>query len=274
MKNNKGIASILIFLIVAGVLVAGGIYYFWSQKSQKQLPTEEQGKNNFDFSKLNKDDLLHELFPNLFFKNGIADLLAEGFTSTDKIFLEDSIEDYFINNQEKSLLLIVRGSYYEGDLYLGLFDKNGSLLTTSYSFPKQNINNDNSYTFNSRKFSEKNSFTGSGKFYFYNCKGIKYILFVSTGCATGSCCDDSAVLFRINNGNFEVMQQSIAEGKIKPLSTILPVVNAAGGTSYGLKIIPSDDKVLIRKVPPTSENGCSEIDYKELKWNKNICRFE
>jgi hypothetical protein len=37
MENNKAIASILIFLIIAGVLAAGGAYYFWSKNNQKQV---------------------------------------------------------------------------------------------------------------------------------------------------------------------------------------------------------------------------------------------
>ena len=44
MKNNKGIASILIFLIVVGVLAIGGAYYFWSQKSQKQVACTQEEK--------------------------------------------------------------------------------------------------------------------------------------------------------------------------------------------------------------------------------------
>ncbi|TFG35497.1 MAG: hypothetical protein E4H47_01355 [Parcubacteria group bacterium] len=44
MKNNKGIASILILLIITGVLVAGGAYYFWSKNNQKQVACTMEAK--------------------------------------------------------------------------------------------------------------------------------------------------------------------------------------------------------------------------------------
>jgi len=36
----------------------------------------------------------------------------------------------------------------------------------------------------------------------------------------------------------------------------------------------SGDKILVKKVPTTFDEGCHETDYKELRWNKNSCRFE
>jgi len=41
MKNNKGIASIVIILIVVGALALGG-YYYWSKNSQKQVVCTEE----------------------------------------------------------------------------------------------------------------------------------------------------------------------------------------------------------------------------------------
>ena len=45
MKNNKGIASILIVLIIVGVLVlGGGTYYFWTKKTQKPVGCTQEAK--------------------------------------------------------------------------------------------------------------------------------------------------------------------------------------------------------------------------------------
>lgn len=238
-----------------------------------------------DLLNSDKDELLHKLFPNLSFKNGAADLTMAGdYYSGLKLYLSKSVDDHFINNREKNLLLIVQldGMAHAGGLYhsyLGLYDKNGNLLTSSSVFPKSNINNeqgDDYYDF----FNDKAQFGGDdGNFGFYECKGIKYILFVSIGCPNGSCCDNNARLFKINNGDFADVQiinrESLVGTGSKSSSMILSAANAAEGPDYGLRMILSpDDKILIRKVPPTSENDCSETDFKELKWDRNSCRFE
>ena len=45
MKNNKGIASILIVLIIVGVLaLGGGIYYFLVKNSQKPISCTQEAK--------------------------------------------------------------------------------------------------------------------------------------------------------------------------------------------------------------------------------------
>jgi len=266
-------------------------YYYITEKEQpKPLKpiVETSRREKVDFSKLNKDSLLHKLFPNLSFQNGVADLASAGDTEYSdypgyKLYLKNSIEDYFTNNQEKNLLLVVEldGVAHAGGLYhsyLGLFDENGNLLTPSSVFPKPNVVNpygDNYYDF----FQDKVHFgADTGEFGFYDCKGVKYILFVFHGCPNGSCCNGGAKLFRINNGNFENIQtiddQSLVGLETKSSSMILPIANAALGSSYGLKMIISGDKILVKKVPLTSDKGCPETDYKELKWNKNSCRFE
>ena len=219
-----------------------------------------------DLKTMNKNELLNKLFPNLSFKNELA-----VFSGNYEMYLKDSVEGYFINNQEKNLLLIAQ---YDGKskaegfyhAYLGLFDKNGNLLTDSYLFPKQ-----------SGPHPEENVFYGfSGQFRFYDCKGIKYILSVTTSCVTGGCCNDSVAIFRVNNGKFEKVKAISSTGQeIKNVSKIIPIVNAAGDYSPNLKIILSDDGILIKKVPAISDNGkCPETDYKDLKWNENSCEFE
>ena len=299
-KNlNRGISMPIAIGIIAVlvVVVGGGIlayqYYYVPQQSPENQQVQNQNNQNFnqtppttqyDFLKLDKDVLLHKLFPNIFFENGVGDLVSAGETYPGlNLYLKDSVEDYFINNQEKNLLLVVQldGVAHAGGLYhsyLGLFDKNGNLLTPFSIFPKSNVDNpygDDYYDF----LQDKAQFgADTGEFGFYDCKGTKYILFVSSGCPNGSCCDASAKLFRISNGNFETLQtinnQSLAELETKFLSIILPVVNAATGPSYGLKMILSGDKILIKKVPAISDNGCQETNYKELKWDKNTCRFK
>ncbi|MFA5878311.1 MAG: hypothetical protein WC845_03020 [Candidatus Staskawiczbacteria bacterium] len=241
-----------------------------------------------DFSKLNKDILLGKLFPNLSFKNGVADQgSATGTIYGDypglSLYLKDSIADYFVDKQKKSLLLIAQldGVAHAGGLYhayLGLFDGNGSLLTPSSVFPEVNTNNpygDDSYEFDN----DKVQFGGdNGNFGFYDCKGIKYILFVSSGCPNGSCCDDVASLFKISNGNFENIQTinsgSLADLELKPLLAIIPIANAANLPQDSLKMSLSANKILIKKVPSMSIDGCAETDYKELQWDTESCRFK
>lgn len=296
-KNlNRGISTpIAIGIIAVLVVVAGGgilayqRYYIpqqtpENQQAQNQNVNQPPQLNQFDFSKLDKDALLHKLFPNLFFENGVADLASSGVAPYSdypglKLYLKDSVEGYFVNNQENLLLVVqLDGVAHAGGLYhayLGLFDKNGNLLTQSSTFPKPINNTIATYEFDL----DKTQFGGdAGQFGFYDCKGTKYILFAYSGCPNGSCCSAAAKLFRISNGNFENVQtindQSLSKIENKPLSIILPIANAAYGPSYGLKMVISGDKILVKKVPATSDNGCPETTYKELNWNKNSCRFE
>ncbi len=293
MKNQKGISSLIgiVIIILLAVIAVGGIFayqYLLTSKGKivTQIETNTNNQNikqtpqvtQYDFSKLDKDNLLHKLFSNLYFQNGVADLSKDSFFGGNanlNLYLKKSVEDYFVNNNEKNLLLIAQldGVPHVGGLYhayLGLFDQNGNLLTPSSTFPKLNLEFD--------LYQDKTQFGGdAGNFGFYNCKGIKYILFVSSGCPNSTCCSDVASLFRINNGNFEKIQtinyQSLAKTNNNFLQFI-QTANAATGSGYGLKMILSDDKILVKKVPNLSDNGCSETNYKELKWNTNSCRFE
>jgi len=276
---DKKVRVIIGFIVLIIIVGGGSLVYrsYWNyhvtEKEQQKFlkPTIKTTEiEKIDFSKLNKDSLLHKLFPNLSFQDGVADLASAGDTEYSdypglKLYLKNTIEDYFTNNQEKNLLLIVQldGVGHAGGLYhsyLGLFDKNGNLLTPSSVFPKPNVINphgDNYYDF----LQDKIQFgADTGEFGFYDCKGVKYILFVSHRCSTGSCCNASAKLFRINNGNFENIQtidrQSLTELEID------------------LKMTLSNNKILVKKVPPIFNNGCPETNYKELKWNINNCRFE
>lgn len=231
---------------------------FESECSEKGIAMFNKMLSTFkfaDFSILDKDELLHKLFPNLTFTDGIANHTAEHYEFLN-LHLQDSIEDYFIDTQEKNLLLVVKldGVAHAGGLYhayLGLFDKNGDLLTPTSSYPIPNHPNpygEDYYDFNL----DKAQFGGDqGDFGFYDCKGLKYIAFAWAGCPNGSCCSGGVDLFRINNGEFEKLQ-----------------------TIYGDKMILSDEKIIVKTVPLTSDNGCPETDGGEFNWNKENCRFE
>lgn len=257
--NQKGFAPIMIALIILVIIGAGGTgYYLINEQAQKQKNNQdqvnlEQDSSQSDFSGINKDNLLNKLIPNLSFEKGTA-------TSSEnyQFNLKDSITDYFINNKEKSLLLVVEGQ--QNDLYLGLFDRNGNLLTDSYNFDYIH------------------SKWGSGSLNYYDCKGIKYILNINSHCATGGCCNSSAKVLKINNNEFEVVQEITDSLSMKNnlLSLLFPIANAASGPSFGLIMYPSEDKILINKVPAMSYDGdgCPETYYKELKWNMSSCKFE
>jgi hypothetical protein len=241
-----------------------------AEQDAKNLEIEKQAseKSQVDFSKLNKNDLLHKLFPNVTFTNETANLVGATDYVGLKLSLKDSREDYFVSSQEKSLLLTanLEGVAHAGGLYhayLGLFDKNGNLLTPSSTL--SDLNRD--YDFSS----DKAQYGGdAGHFGFYDCKGIKYIAFVSSGCPNSSCCYDGAKLYRVNNGDFEIMQT------INDLSLL---GQKALSADFALKMNLSDDKIIIKKVPQLSDTKsagiiCAETDYKTLNWDKQACQFK
>ncbi|HHE76369.1 MAG TPA: DUF2330 domain-containing protein [Candidatus Parcubacteria bacterium] len=214
-----------------------------------QDTTQKSSTVSTDSSRLDKDVLLHKLFPNVTFKDEVGDLEALG-DIYRRLYLVDAIEDHFITPEEKHLLLIVElegSSHAEGfyHAYLGLFDKNGNLITPPSIFPEGNYRSDKAH------FG-----ADSVSFEFYDCKGVKYILSVIMGCPNGSCCDEIAHLFRINNnGDFEFLQ-------------------TIDDFNYAIKMRFIGDRIILKKVPATSEKGCPEINYKVLQWNKESCRFE
>lgn len=227
-------------------------------QTQKTTETEE-----VNFSLLDKDELLHKLFPNLTFTNGVANHNEKHETYL-KLYLENAVEDYFLNTKEKNLLLIVKldGVGHAGGLYhayLGLFDKNGNLLTPTSSYGSDS----DYYDF----LSYKVHFGGDdGEFKFYDCRGIKYIAFASAGCPNGSCCFVKVELFRVNNGKFEKIQTIDENPELGKYSE--------ANERYGVIATLTDEKIILKKVPLTSDNGCPKTYFKELKWNRSSCRFE
>ncbi len=283
-----GIIAVLIVIISGGIFFYQ-YYYIPKQESQSlnYIPQENTEKNTetsnynteqnieaqtqkiseteeINFSHLDKDELLHKLFPNLTFTNGVANH-NEKHEPYLRLYLENAVEDYFLNTKEKNLLLIVRldGMGHAGGLYhayLGLFDKKGNLLTPTSSYGGDN------YDF----FGDKAHFGGDeGEFKFYDCKGIKYIAFASAGCPNGTCCFGKVELFAVNKGRFEKIQTI----DLNP-DVVKSNIELDENSYYGVKMILSDEKIIAKKVPPTSDNGCPETYLKELKWNRNTCRFE
>jgi len=287
---NRGVSSALAIGIIAvlAIVVGGAVLayqYYYIPKEESKNPVAEtpktevpKNKETDSLSKLDKDELLHKLFPNLTFKDGVAGLEGKIDYPGLSLYLKNSKEDYFITPQEKNLLLTVNldGVPHVGGMYhafLGLFDKNGDLLTPSSLFPKLDP-----YDFNE----DKAQFGGDAGFFgFYNCHGIKYIAFISRGCPNSTCCSDGAALYKISNGNFEIIQtinqNSLLSVKKSDFS-IIPSVNAALGSGYALRMTLTEDKIIIKKIPElagySATDSCPETDYKVLNWNIDSCRSE
>lgn len=208
-----------------------------------------------DLSKLNKDELLDKLFPALTFKDGKAETEDPSIGMPITFSLKESIQDYFTDTKEKKLLLTVEleGMAHVGGLYhayLGLFDKDGNLLT-----PSINLENWHNTT------PENGHFGGDeGSFELYDCNGIEYIAAITGGCPNGSCCSDSVGLYRISNGKFE----NIADG--------VNINEPANKNPF--KIATYGNGLIIKTVPETSDNDCPETYSKTLEWNQSTCKFE
>ena len=267
-KQSRKIPSWLGFVIIAVFVVAsfGGVFayqYYSSQNNnvviQTVVTSAKQG-----ISTLNKDILLHKLFPNLTFNNGVANLPNESPYDMLKLHLQDSVEGYFINKTEKELLLEVNldGVPHAGGLYhayLGLFDANGNLLTPSSFFGGQSGQpNEDPFNF----YNDNAQFGGdAGQFGFYDCNGIKYILFVMSGCPNGTCCSDGVTLYKISNGDFVKVQT-------------INWMSLGTGLAANYKMTMSENGIVIKKVPLVSNLGCAETNYKELRWSTNSCNFK
>ncbi len=247
------ILGILIVLVFGGILT----YQYWRIQNQIPTPTPTPTiiltptPTPIDFSKLNKDDLLHKMFPTIIFNNGIADLSKESLSvKLLNLYLKDSFEDYFINAKEKSLLLIVNldGVAHVGGLYhayLGVFDKDGNLLTPSSVFP-------------SEFFTESIHFGADyGDFNIYNCNGIKYIASHLSGCPVGGCCSDGVNVYRVNNSDFE---------KTSKVNDVYP--------RFAQKMILGDNKIVVEKFLYDTYTCQESGESKELIWNESSCRFE
>jgi len=243
-----------------------------------------------NLSELNKDVLLKKMFPFLNFKNGVADLkfYNDEFGTNLKLYLKESREDYFTNSREKSLLLItiLEGTPHAEGLFhafLGLFDKNGNLLTTSSPFPKRNVDVSSGHDYGLGNYNydkDPAHFGGDeGKFGFYKAKGITYILFVSTSWPNGTCGSDRALLYRFKKGWFKLIQVVDKKSLIK-FKYNDPARNYEFSYApFEIKIKLVDDKMVINTVPVMAQdatslnNPCPESEYGVMKWNKSKSKF-
>ncbi len=266
MKIQKGISTFFAILVVGLVALIGFVVFYSYQYIWVQEEEAKTGTVETNFSKLDEDLLLEKLFPNLSFTNGVAEH-TEKHPQDLNLELKETIKDYFISAEKKSLLLVteLEGVGHTGGLYhayLGLFDKEGNLLTSESSYPAPNYSNplgDDYYNFSL----DKAQFGGDqGNFGIYECNGIKYIVFVSHDCPNGTCCFGKAKVFKISNGRFEEIKLLGDEFFSNP--------------SYGLKLSLSGVKMIIKKVPAVAMAGgsCPETDYMVLDWDKDKCVFE
>ncbi len=255
---------------VHGCLPAAG--YTWCEVKNKCLRTWEEKCEavQADFSKLNKDELLHKLFPNLTFKNGVAGMPEKDVYQMLKLSLEKSEIGNFTNKNEKQLLLEVKldGVPHVGGLYhayLGVFDSNGNLLTPSSQFGSvaQFSQNEDPLLFNN----DKAQFGGDlGQFEFYDCNdGLKYILFISGGCPNSTCCSSGGNVYKVTGGSFE---------KVQAIDYKFLGITTSEGDYLGLKMTLSGDKINVQKTPFSSDSGCTATDFRKLKWDNNKCIFK
>ncbi|MCX6761074.1 MAG: hypothetical protein NTZ84_03175 [Candidatus Nealsonbacteria bacterium] len=148
MKNNKGIALILIFLIIAGVLVAGGAYYFWYQKTQKQVACTMEAKICPDGSAVGRIGLNCEFAPCPDLKTGLLKgkvtigplcpvepcpiTVPNPYTSR-KIILQNQTGEFF------KLILLKEDGSFETEIGVGIYTLNLSdcnFLGCNRSLPK------------------------------------------------------------------------------------------------------------------------------------------
>lgn len=267
-EPKKGIPTwvgLLIISIIA-IVVGGSIWLYQDYINNQNINTIPQEIPADDFSALNKNELLHKLFPNLKFENETAKTSSENNDFGLKLSLKDFKEDYFINPLEKSLLLIVNleNVPHVGGLYhafLGLFDKSGSLLTPSSQMPSNLMGDTGNGGYD--YYADKAHFgADNGIFEFNDCKGVKYITFVRSGCPNSTCCYDSATVYKVSGGKFEIVQE---------------IKQESYDVNYAWKMKLSGDNLAIKKVPDHLDdkiNECTETDYKTLNWDKDSCTFK
>ena|GEM_PF-1529141 len=116
-----------------------------------------------------------------------------------------------------------------------------------------------------------------GNFTFYDCRGLKYILFTYLWRPNGGiCASGGADLMKFENGKWKIVQKITTD-----ILENNPIVGVAETKyEYGIWVNPDNDKIIINKVkikPENMDNFSEECDgkpYKMLNWNKETCRFE
>ena len=262
-----GLLIIIIIAVAVGLGILGYQYYVSNQNSSP-APTETPVA---DFSALNKNDLLHKLFPNLEFENETAKLSQKDTDNFLKLSLKDSKEDYFVNSKEKSLLLIanLEGMPHVVNLYhayLGVFDKNGNLLTPASNFPSADSGTYIGDTGRGNDYIPENDKAhfgaDAGSFGLNDCNGVEYITFVASDLPNSSCGFDSATVYKIKDGNFEIVQ-TIGQDKYDE--------------HYAWHMKLSGDQLVITRSNDylnADISECKETDYKVMNWDKTTCTFK
>jgi len=312
-KNlNRGISTPIAIGIIAVlvVVVGGGIlayqYYYITEKEQPKSLTPDLTPEvtPTPHITLNVDNLLGKMFPGYEVKNGKIKILKDELVDIE-ISIDKTLEDNPVSLDENRILLIAEmigvPHFYGGyGAFLSVFDLNGNLLTSSFSIPKPSAIGDlvregeGSLDVLKREngaFAQK----GNGQFFFYNCKGTKYILFEEKFCVTAMCYG-YANLYKVEGSKFiDVQKITSVDSLTEKAGTKNIVFAAAEDATKNIIVIPSEDKISIyrgKNVPagficPTkcldwsgkpietiSWEGAIYIFYKELSWDNNSCRFE
>ncbi len=251
-----------------------------SAATQTETPNKQLARTN----ESNDDSLLNKMFPNFVFNNGVAQFPPGTGNSGlgEELFLQKKEEGSFANIGAKERLFWVMDSptpHVEGmfHAYLGLFDFAGNLLTKPFVLPKPNTKYCDSCpeVYNAEK---DNAFVADdGTFDFYDCKGIKFLLFVYLWRPNGGICGSGgADVMKFENDEFEIVQEITTD-----ILTNNPIVGAAETKyKYGIIIYPQDGKIAINRVQrqPQDEGNffedCKGLLYKTLDWNTETCQFE
>jgi hypothetical protein len=256
----------------------------FQQGSYYLVLTGEEGKEaeemvaSFRFTKetvsvpLDNDKLLKKLFPSLTFAGGKAqgEFVSDAGSLPYTVSLKSAPEDFFTNKRVRTRLLVaeLQGLPHAEGLYhgfLGLFDRKGDLLTPAAVFSNK------SFGWDTVELNDGSHFGGDdGKFGFYPCHGLKYILFVSSSCPNSSCCDDRAAVYKVGEAQFVKVQDIPSEGMLEKSNPVY------GSKGFAWKMVPAEGKLLIKKIPGSAwENlRCGASTFKELRWNGESCRFE
>jgi len=210
--------------------------------------------------------LLEQMFPGLSL-NG---------TDTRQVKIDKLIKGNFLGKNMESYLLIAKtgGSNPEGYLhaYLGIFDQEGVLRSPIVSKTKIPI----LIEANPPHFGDDRV-----DFKAYDCNGITYIFIGTKQCSTGGstqCYDSNNLFYKINNGQFEVVQDLKDEF---PGSTLAMAVDS-GIRLYQYKQAGQLGSDFDQRC--TDKNKCLEIAYvpggvsyavfnEEIPFNSKTCRF-
>ncbi len=286
-NSNRGISTPIAIGIIAilVIVVGGGIlayqYYYITEKEQpKPLMPEITLTPQIT---PNIDNLLGKMFPGYEIENGKIKILKDEDELVDvEISIDKTLKDNPVFLDENRILLIAKMTgvphFYGGyRAFLSVFDLKGSLLTSPFFIPKPaDIGDLDRFLENLQREDGAFAQKGIGQFFFYNCRGIKYILFKEKLCVTAMCYG-YANLYKVEGNKFINVQEITLDAR------------------ENIMVIPGEDKVSVYRgenVPagficPTKcldwlgkpiETIHGEefvfIFYKELSWDNNSCRFE